>query len=172
MEDNDSGEVSLGVSYSYAYEELCPNLEFSSFEDASHYIKNWCDTNNQPLVKRDSCKGTDTRAGKLIFQCPHAIKRKYTAKIRVCQAVNYTGCESKVSIYENRADGVFRVTQCIKTHSGHLLGENIYGSYPTVRVLSDDMKKKILQMESVGASRRRIADSVGEETGIMKNLTY
>ena len=59
--------------------------------------------------------------------------------------------------------------QCVKTHSGHLLGENIYGSYPTVRVLSEDMKKKILQMESVGASRRRIADSVGEETG---NLTF
>jgi hypothetical protein len=62
-------------------------------------------------------------------------------------------------------DKLFKVTKCIKDHTGHLTGSSVYGSYPTVRIMSESTQNKVNQLEGVGASRRRVADVIGEETG-------
>ena len=154
-------------NFKFEYDELQVGLSFTSYDAACDYIKNWTDSNKLPLVKRDTSRGNEKTPGRLLFECPHAIKRRYKSKgAREKRSVNYTACNSRVNIYESKRDGVFRVTLCIKEHDGHLTGEAVYGSYPTVRAMTPTTKQKIMQLESVGASRRRVADLMSENTGI------
>ena len=154
-------------NFKFDYDELQVGLSFSSYDAACDYIKKWTDSNKLPLVKRDTSRGNEKTQGRLLFECPHAIKRRYKSKgAREKRSVNYTACNSRVNIYESKGEGVFRVTLCIKEHDGHLTGEAVYGRYPTVRAMTPTTKQKILQLESVGASRRRVADLMSENTGI------
>jgi hypothetical protein len=152
--------------YTFEYDELQIGLTFGGFEEAESYIKRWCDVNKLPLIKRDSCRDSETRPGRILYECPHRTKRKYsTAGVRERQHVNFTACESHVNIYQSMKDKLFKVTKCIKDHTGHLTGSSVYGSYPTVRIMSESTQNKVNQLEGVGASRRRVADVIGEETG-------
>lgn len=153
--------------YTHSFEELETGLRFESFEAASSYIKNWCNTNQLPLVRRDSYTGSETKPGRILYECPHGTKRKYKdTLVRERQCVNFTACESKVNIYQSLRDKCFKVTKCVKVHSGHLLGDGVYGSYPTVRSMTGSTLNKVMQLEGVGASRRRVASVIGEETGM------
>ena len=156
--------------FSYTYDELSKGLAFKSFVEATNYMKSWCDSNKLPFIIRDSCKGTESKPGRILFECPHGTKRKYKKTLaRERQSVNYTACEARVNIFESMKDRLYKVTNCVKVHSGHMVGEEVYGSYPTVRVMSKETKKKLMELEKVGASRRRVADVIGEETGIYRD---
>ena len=152
--------------FSYTYDELSNGLAFQSFVEATEYMKKWCDSHKSPFIKRDSCKGSATKAGRIMYQCPHGTKRKYKETlVRERQSVNYTACEARVHVHESVKDRIYRVTSCVKVHSGHMVGEDVYGSYPTVRVMSEATKKKVIELENVGASRRRVAATIGDMTG-------
>ena len=70
-----------------------------------------------------------------------------------------------VHIFKSKRDKSFKVTLCNKNHDGHMVGDGVYGSYPTVRKMTETSQKRVLELEGVGASRRRTADVLGEETG-------
>ena len=153
--------------YTHSFDELETGLKFESYQAASIYIKNWCNTNQLPLVIRDSFKGSETKAGRILYECPHGTKRKYKdTLVRERQGVNFTACGSQVNIYQSLRDKCFKVTKCVKVHSGHLIGDGVYGSYPIVRSMNESTLNKVMQLEGVGASRRRVADVIGEETGM------
>lgn len=156
--------------YSYEFDELVVGLKFDTFEEASSYIKTWSDSNKLPLVVRDSCKGNGMKTGRLLYECPHRSKRKYKTQghsLRERQSVNFTACKSRVNIYQFKKT-YFKVTLCFKEHDGHLTGDCVYGAYPKVRVMTEKTQEKLIKLEEVGASRRRVADVIGEETGILK----
>merc|ERR1719318_602931 len=46
-----------------------------------------------------------------------------------------------------------------------MIGPAIYGSYQKVRKLSDEDLRKIQELDSVGASRRRVASALSDRTG-------
>ena len=153
-------------NFSYSYDELSKGLAFKSFEEATDYMKRWCNSNKLPFIKRDSCKGSETKPGRILYECPHGTKRKYKETlVRERQSVNYTACGARVNIFESMKDRFYKVTNCIKAHSGHMVGDEVYGSYPTVRVMSEKTKNKVIALDTVGASRRRVADVIGQETG-------
>ena len=150
----------------FDFEELQIGISFHNYVEAETYMRKWCDKNKLPMIKRDSFKGSEIRPGRILFECPHRTKRKQKVKgVRKRQHLNFTNCESQVSLYQSLSDGVFKVTKCIKTHCGHLTGDSVYGSYPTVRVLTEGGTQKLNQLEGIGASRRRVAEVMGEETG-------
>ena len=163
----DEGQCAEEYTYSYAFDELEVGMSFANYDDACIYIRKWCDENKMPLVKRDSCRGDAPGvSGRILYQCPHAINRKSKSKgMRKLQSVNFTACKFKVNIYESKKHGDFRVTYCHKNHDGHLVGDFVYGSYPTVRTMSETTKQKVAEFDAVGASRRRIADVISDETG-------
>ena len=57
-----------------------------------------------------------------------------------------------------------------KIHNGHMVGRDVYGSYQKVRKMSDADHQMIIELEAVGASRRRVASALSDKTG-MANLT-
>ena len=163
---SDPGGPPVMSQFSFEFEELRVGLTFDSYQQAVSYINNWTNHNKLPLVVRDSYKGYERNPARILFQCPHGTKRVYKTKgHRERQCVNYTACKSKVSIHQSRRDGIFRVTHYVQGHDGHITGDSVYGSYPTVRVMSEETQKRVKQLDEVGASRRRVADVIGEETG-------
>ena len=64
-------------NFKFEYDELQVGLSFTSYDAACDYIKNWTDSNKLPLVKRDTSRGNEKTPGRLLFECPHAIKRRY-----------------------------------------------------------------------------------------------
>ena len=158
-----NSEISI---HSFEFDELKVGLTFSDYDSACSYIKQWCDINKMPLVKRDTARGNESTPGRLLFECPHATKRQYRTKgVREKRSVNFTDCKSRVNIYESKKLGGFRVTLCVTQHEGHLVGESVYGSYQTVRKLSEASQQKIIELDGVGASRKRVAEYMSDETG-------
>ena len=163
--NNVFGSDEVPDKYSHEFEELVVGLKFDTYEEASIYIKRWSDVNKLPLVVRDSCKGNGVRSGRLLYECPHRSKRTQKAtKVREKQCVNFTACKSRVNIYQFKKS-YFKVTFCIKQHDGHITGDSVYGAYPKVRAMTKKTQEKLMKLEEVGASRRRVADVLGEETG-------
>ena len=50
-------------------------------------------------------------------------------------------------------------------HQGHKLGPEVFGGYQDVRKLATEDIQFINELDAVGASRRRIAERIGQKTG-------
>ena len=70
-----------------------------------------------------------------------------------------------VNVTQKRQDNTWRITKVIKTHNGHMVGRDVYGSYQKIRRMSDMDHQFITELDAVGASRRRVASALGDKTG-------
>ena len=149
-----------------SFQNLEKGLSFCTKEDAEKYMKLWCDKHLFPLVVRGSFKGTETINGRIQYTCPHGVQRKtISTGERPLQHVLYTGCLAMVTITQNRQGNVWWVSKVHKEHSGHMCGAEVYGSYQTNKKMSDKDYQMITELESVGASRRRVASALSDKTG-------
>ena len=49
-----------------------------------------------------------------------------------------------------------------------MLGPDVFGGYQNVRKISEDDIKFVTELDGVGAARRRIAERMGQKTGMTK----
>ena len=149
-----------------SFDCLSEGLQFNSLEVAEKYVQSWCDEHLFPLIIRSSFKGNENQNGRIQFCCPHGVLRKSKTKgERPLQHVQYSACPAMLNVVQNRQGNCWRVTKVKKKHEGHMLGPAIYGSYQKVRKMSDEDLRMIQELESVGASRRRVASALSDKTG-------
>jgi hypothetical protein len=80
------------------------------------------------------------------------------------QRINYTACPCRV--YINQKDkGVWKITQAVLNHSGHLLGPDIYGSYSHVKKLTPEDEEFVKELMKAKAAPRNIAMCLSQRTG-------
>ena len=156
----------MSIDIDLGFDCLSEGLQFNNLEVAEKYIQSWCDQNLFPLIIRSSYKGDEKHNGRIQYSCPHGIQRKSKAKgERPLQHVQYSACPAMVNVVQNRQANCWRVTKVEKRHEGHMIGPAIYGSYQKVRKMSDEDLQLIQELESVGASRRRVASALSDKTG-------
>ena len=142
-----------------------------SLDAATKFVNSWADENRSPFIIRSSWKGNEKANGRIQFQCPHGVDRDSRSKgTRPLQHVLYTNCPVMINVVQSRKENVWRVTKLIKKHEGHMLGPEVYGTYQKVRKLQPKDLQEIASLDGVGASRRRVASTLSDKTGIVINI--
>ena len=149
------------------YHDLEEGKLFRTTEEVDQFVKNWGAKHISPFIIRSSFKGNEKANGRIQYQCPHAVNRDTRSKgDRPLQHVMYSRCPAMINVVQNRKEGIWRVTKLIKSHEGHMLGPDVYGTYQKVRKLKEKDIKSIADLDGVGAARRRVASALSEKTGM------
>ena len=111
---------------------------FNSFDEAVNSMRKWCDKTFTPFilkVSRGNLSSGGEELGRISYICTHRNKHKSKA---TSQRVNYTACPSRVNINQQRNVGEWKIMTAQFHHDGHLLGEDVYGTYKHVKKLSEE----------------------------------
>ena len=147
--------------------KLREGVTFPSFEEADAFIKEWSADQMSPIITRSSFRGNERSNGRIQYVCPHGVERTTRSKGgRPRQHVLYTNCPFLVNINENRKNQTWKITKLVTKHQGHMLGPDVFGGYQNIRKMSEDDIKFVNELDGVGAARRRIAERMGQKTGM------
>ena len=147
-------------------DNLKEDLKFGSYEDVDKYVKEWSDANLSPFIIRSSFQGNENSNGRIQYVCPHGVERTSKSRGgRPRQHVMHTDCPVRINVNQNRKDNTWTVTKVVKKHQGHMLGPDVYGGYQKFCKMSSADVQFVNELDAVGASRRRIAERMGEKTG-------
>ena len=151
-----------------SYDALKEGIIFPTFDAADSFVKKWSRENISPLIIRSSWKGNEKGNGRIQYMCPHGVERDRRSKgTRKLQHLLYSNCPAMINVVQNRKENIWRVSKLIKHHEGHMIGEEVYGSYQTVRKLEPNDLQEIASLDGVGAARRRVAAAISEKTGML-----
>ena len=144
---------------------LKEGLSFESYEVDS-FIQKWSVDCFSPVIKRSSFRGHDKVNGRIQYMCPHGVERQPRSKgARPRQHILFTNCPFVINVNENRKTNRWIVSKMNLKHQGHKLGPEVFGGYQDVRKLATEDIQFINELDAVGASRRRIAERIGQKTG-------
>jgi len=112
---------------------------FNSYDEAVNSVRKLCDKTFTPFIlkgTRGNFSSGGEELGRISFICTHGNERKSKATSqRPSQRVNYTACPN---INKQRNVGEWKITTARLQHDGHLLGEDVYGTYKHVKKLSEE----------------------------------
>lgn len=149
-----------------SFDHLKVGQTFESYDDVLSFVKKWGQENLSPFIIRSSYRGNERSNGRIQFLCPHGVERENKSKgERPLQHVLFTNCPALINVNQDRHTDTWTVTKLIKGHEGHMIGPEIYGTYQKVRKMSAKDIKSVNEMDGVGASRRRVAEAISENTG-------
>ena len=135
---------------------LKEGLFFGSYEEVDTFVKKWSADYFSPLIIRSSFRGHEKANGRLHYCCPHGVERQSRAKgDRPRQHVLFTNCPFVIHVNENRQTKRWTISK---------VNPDVYGGYQNVRKMSDEDVKFMNELDAVGASRRRIAERMGDKT--------
>ena len=146
--------------------KLKEGLSFESYEEVDTFVQKWSVDCFSPVIKRSSFRGHDKTNGRIQYVCPHGVERQSRSKGgRPRQHVLFTNCPFVINVNENRKLGKWMIGKLNLKHQGHMLGPEVFGGYQNVRKLATEDIQFINELDAVGASRRRIAERIGQKTG-------
>ena len=175
-EDLESGYNDVDDEVILGSQDLKVGVTFPSFDGALQSVKEWCDSNYEPFVKRSTNRGTfdddGDRPGQIQMYCTHGIERKSKAtSVRPLQRVYFTGCKARIYINQKDKD-VWVVTKADLEHKGHMLGPDVYHSYSHVKKITPENEKYVEEMMEVNAAPRNIAKCLSHKTGHNLSLIH
>ena len=74
-----------------------------------------------------------------------------------------------INVNQDRKNNTWSITKVVNKHLGHMIGPEVYGGYQNVRKMTEDDVQFVNELDAVGASRRRIAERMGQKTGNVYN---
>ena len=108
---------------------------FNSYDS----VRKWCDKTFTSFIlkgTRGNFSSGGEELGRISFICTHGNKLKSEATTqRPSQRLKYTACLSRVNINQQRNVGEWKITTARLHHDGHLLGEDVYGTYKHVKTI-------------------------------------
>ena len=85
---------------------------------------------------------------------------------RPSQRLKYTACPSRVNINQQRNVGEWKITTARLHHDGHLLGEDVYGTYKHVKKLSEEDETYAKELiENAKILPRNLAECLSNRMG-------
>ena len=74
-----------------------------------------------------------------------------------------------INVNQDRKNNTWSITKVVNKHLGHMIGPEVYGGYQNVRKMTEDDVQFVNELDAVGASRRRIAERMGQQTDNVYN---
>ena len=143
---------------------------FKNYDEVVKAVKDWCYSSCTPLILkgvRGNLSEGGEDPGRIQFICTHGNKRKSKAtSLRPAQRVNYTGCLARININQQRKTLDWKITTARLDHDGHLIGDDVYGTYKHVKKLSEDDEEYARELiNEAKILPRNLASCLSSRTG-------